>query len=97
VAGRYRLAGRSWSGHGKIARVDVSVDGGATRHRAKLDHPNIREAWVRWHIHWTAEPGPQVLMARATDTRGNVQPMTVPFNAQGYQFWAVVRHPVTVV
>ena len=22
--------------------------------------------------------------------------MTVPFNAGGYQFWAVVRHPVTV-
>ncbi len=96
-AGRYLLTGRSWSGHHKIERVDVSVDDGATWQRAALAHRNIPRAWVRWSIVWDARPGSQVLMARATDKRGNVQPMTVPFNTVGYQFWAVVRHPVTVL
>jgi DMSO/TMAO reductase YedYZ molybdopterin-dependent catalytic subunit len=97
VPGRYLLSGRSWSGHHKIERVDVSVDGGFTWQAAPLEHPNIPRAWVRWSVVWDARPGPQVLMARATDKRGNVQPMSVPFNALGYQFWAVVQHPVTVV
>jgi sulfane dehydrogenase subunit SoxC len=96
-AGRQVLRGRSWSGRHRIARVDVSVDGGLTWRPATLEPPNPRGSWVRWSIEWDARPGPQVLMARATDQRGNVQPDSVPFNSQGYQFWAVVRHPVTVV
>ena len=97
LAGRYLLTGRSWSGHHRIERVDVSFDSGVTWQPAALEDRNPPRAWVRWSIVWDARPGSQVLMARATDKRGNVQPMTVPFNAQGYQFWAVVRHPVTIV
>jgi DMSO/TMAO reductase YedYZ molybdopterin-dependent catalytic subunit len=97
VAGRYLLNGRSWSGHHRIERVDVSVDGGTTWQRATLDSHNPARAWVRWSVVWDARPGPQILMARATDKRGNTQPFTVPFNTLGYQFWAVVQHPVTVV
>ena len=39
--------------------------------------------------------GRHELLARATDRSGLTQPDTVPFNEGGYQFWAVVRHPVT--
>ena len=39
------------------------------------------------------EPGGYELLARATDRGGMAQPDTVPFNAGGYQFWAVVRRP----
>jgi hypothetical protein len=35
-------------------------------------------------------------MARATDSAGRTQPLTVPFNNGGYLFGAVVQHPVTV-
>jgi DMSO/TMAO reductase YedYZ molybdopterin-dependent catalytic subunit len=97
VAGRYLLTGRSWSGHQKIEHVDVSFDRGVTWQPAALEARNSPRAWVRWSIVWDARAGSQVLMARATDKRGNVQPMTVPFNALGYLFWAVVQHPVTVV
>jgi hypothetical protein len=38
-----------------------------------------------------------VLLARASDRDRLVQPDVVPFNDNGYQFWAVVRHPVRVV
>jgi hypothetical protein len=52
---------------------------------------------VRWSIDWRCpEPGEYGLLARATDRAGTTQPDTVPFNTGGYQFWAVVRHPVTV-
>jgi hypothetical protein len=52
---------------------------------------------VRWSFDWTPPgPGSYQLRARATDGTGQKQPETVPFNKNGYLFWAVVRHPVTV-
>src|SRR4051794_10602011 len=91
------LTGRSWSGHRSIRRVDVSVDGGATWHRARLGDTNIPKAWVQWEVDWRPPaPGDYQLLARATDGGGRVQPDAVPFNDNGYLFWAVVRHPVMV-
>lgn len=65
---------------------------------AELEGPNLPQAWVRWSIDWRPPgPGSYQLLARATDWAGTTQPETVPFNTNGYQLWAVVRHPVTVV
>jgi DMSO/TMAO reductase YedYZ molybdopterin-dependent catalytic subunit len=64
---------------------------------AELQGPNFPQAWVRWSIDWCPPgPGSYQLLARATDQAGTTQPETVPFNTNGYLFWAVVRHPVTV-
>jgi hypothetical protein len=64
---------------------------------AELTQPNLPQAWVRWSIDWRPPgPGSYQLLSRATDWAGTTQPETVPFNTNGYQFWAVVRHPVTV-
>jgi len=95
-AGRQLIRGRSWSGQGKITRVVVSADNGATWSAARLREPNIAQAWVRWDIEWDAKPGQYGLIARATDERGTTQPFRVPFNEQGYLYGAVVSHPVTV-
>jgi DMSO/TMAO reductase YedYZ molybdopterin-dependent catalytic subunit len=66
-------------------------------HPAKLKSPNVPQAWVRWSFDWTPPaPGAYQLRARATDGTGQKQPETVPFNKNGYLFWAVVRHPVQV-
>jgi hypothetical protein len=89
---RTTLTGRSWSGHAPIRRVEVSTDGGASWHRAELGHG--RRGWTRWELPWKPEPGRRELLARATDKAGLTRPDTVPFNEGGYQFWAVVRHPV---
>jgi DMSO/TMAO reductase YedYZ molybdopterin-dependent catalytic subunit len=63
---------------------------------ARLEGPNLPHAWVRWSIDWKPPAaGSYELLARATDRAGTTQPDAVPFNANGYQFWAVVRHPVT--
>jgi sulfane dehydrogenase subunit SoxC len=96
AAGPQTLTGRSWSGKGTIAAVDVSVDGGVTWRPARLDLVNLSQAWVRWSFPWSPTPGQYVVKVRATDSVGRVQPATVPFNTQGYLFWAVVDHPVTV-
>jgi len=95
---RRRLFGRSWSGESHIRRVEISTDGGATWRQARLEGPNRPHAWTRWHLDWTPpEPGTYELLARATDGIGRTQPDTVPFNSNGYLFWAVVRHPVIAV
>ena len=97
-AGRLQiLTGRSWSGNAAIGRVDVSADGGTTWKPARLHGANVPKAWARWSFEWTPPAaGAYTLQARATDTTGAVQPVTVPFNDAGYGFSAIVRHPVVV-
>ncbi|MFI0484584.1 sulfite oxidase [Actinomadura sp. 9N215] len=97
--GRHVLHGRSWSGGGRIRQVEVSADGGARWHTARIRDrdPNPR-GWVRWDVPWHPRTtGRYELLARATDETGAAQPATVPFNRLGYLFGAVVRHPVTVI
>ncbi|MFF2572045.1 sulfite oxidase [Streptomyces sp. NPDC058084] len=94
----YRLAGRAWSAHAPVRRVDVSTDGGAHWRPARLLQPSRHEPWVRWQAHWRPYgPGPATLLSRVTDAAGNTQPERAVHNTQGYLFDAVVRHPVTVV
>ena len=95
-AGRHRLRGFAWSPVARIARVDVSVDRGATWSPAALREPNIARAWVRWDFEWDARPGDHVILTRATDDRGNTQPASILWNAQGYGYNVPVRHPVKV-
>ncbi|MER7751716.1 sulfite oxidase [Kitasatospora sp. NPDC097643] len=97
-AGRsHRLHGRSWSGAGPVARVEVSTDGGRTWRPAELrDEPRAHD-WTRWSADWRPErPGRYELRARATDRPGRTQPERAVFNREGYLFGAVVAHPVTV-
>jgi DMSO/TMAO reductase YedYZ molybdopterin-dependent catalytic subunit len=95
-AGKRLLRGRSWSGEGRIAKVDVSLDGGQTWQPARLREPNLDLAWVRWDLDWDARPGTYKLQARATDNKGNTQPDHIPLNEEGYAHWAVVTHSITV-
>jgi hypothetical protein len=90
------LTGRSWSGAGSIKRVEISTDGNSWQ-PATLHGANIPAAWARWSFNWTPPAaGSYTLRARATDSAGNVQPVTVPFNDGGYLFGAIVQHPVVV-
>ncbi|XEC28524.1 sulfite oxidase [Streptomyces fradiae] len=97
-AGRpHHLTGRAWSALAPVRAVEVSADGGAAWHPARLlDRPRSG-GWVRWTASWRpAAAGPATLLSRVTDTAGNVQPERAVHNTQGYLFNAVVRHPVTV-
>ena len=92
------LTGRSWSGAGPIARVDVSTDGGTTWDRAHLRRDCVaRRGRSGVRVAASGARRPRRVMARATDVDGRQQPLVTPYNDGGYFFDAVVRHPVTVV
>jgi DMSO/TMAO reductase YedYZ molybdopterin-dependent catalytic subunit len=94
--GPVRLAGRAWSGHGPIERVEVSTEGGAGFADARLEEPLGPAAWRGWSFDWEAEPGEHVLCSRATDAAGNTQPLQAPWNLKGYANNAVERIEVSV-
>ncbi len=96
AGGRQVLRGRSWSGNGRIRRVEV--DTGDGWRQAKFVGAAADRGWQRWEFPWRpAVSGAHTLRARATDITGVTQPEVTPFNTQGYLFDAVVRHPVRVV
>jgi sulfane dehydrogenase subunit SoxC len=72
--GFYELSGLAWSGHGRVARVEISADSGVSWADAELSEPNLPYALVRFRLPWQWEGNPAVLMSRATDDKGNVQP-----------------------
>ncbi|MGZ6784158.1 MAG: sulfite oxidase [Nocardioidaceae bacterium] len=83
-AGRHTLEGRAWSGWGEVTGVEVTTDGGTTWRPAELEAPVDRFAWRRWTLPWTAEPGPWVISARATDATGRTQPLEPAWNRGGF-------------
>ncbi|MFI6496089.1 sulfite oxidase [Nonomuraea typhae] len=92
------LRGRSWSGRGRIVKVEVSFDGGRRWRTAEHHGRHLVSAWLPWHIGWVPRQlGEQVILARATDETGATQPPKTPQHPFGYHFDAVVRHPLRVV
>ncbi len=73
--GSNEITGIAWSGRGKIAHVDVSVDGGRTWQEAALQEPVLNKALTRFRLPWTWDGTPTLIMSRATDETGYVQPM----------------------
>jgi sulfane dehydrogenase subunit SoxC len=94
--GPVSVTGRAWSGYGLIDRVEVSTDGGASFTDAELDEPLGEAAWRGWRFDWDAARGEHVLSSRATDSAGNSQPLTAPWNLKGYANNAVERIVVLV-
>jgi sulfane dehydrogenase subunit SoxC len=72
--GYRRISGLAWSGHGKIARVEISTDGAKTWKEAQLTQPALPKAQVRFQIDWTWDGKPTKIASRSTDDKGNVQP-----------------------
>ena len=72
--GYFNVTGIAWSGRGKIRKVDVSVDGGKNWRTARLETPVLDKCLTRFNIDWTWDGGDAILMSRATDSTGHVQP-----------------------
>lgn len=72
--GFYEISGLAWSGAGKIRAVDVSVDGGRSWREAVLEDPVMDKCLTRFKTGWNWNGGPAVLMSRAVDSTGYVQP-----------------------
>lgn len=72
--GLYEISGLAWSGAGRVRKVDVSTDGGATWSEASLTGAERPKAFVRFRLPWEWKGGDAVLQSRTTDEKGNVQP-----------------------
>ncbi|SCY17630.1 sulfite oxidase [Microvirga guangxiensis] len=92
------VRGAAWAGDDTVARVDCSIDGGATWMPAQMTPPRNRYDWVRWSAS-IALPGDGFyeIIARATDSQGRAQPFRAAnWNPNGYGCNVVHRVAVTV-
>jgi sulfane dehydrogenase subunit SoxC len=79
--GWLEIRGIAWSGYGKIARVDVSTDEGKTWTPARLQEPVLSKAHTRFCHLWNWTGGEAVILSRAVDETGYVQPTRAAFLA----------------
>jgi sulfite oxidase len=80
-----RVRGYAWTGLGRVRSVELSTDGGKTFEQARLLPQAGPYAWVEWLADWQPDrPGEHVLVARATDSEGRVQPLEQSWSELGY-------------
>jgi sulfane dehydrogenase subunit SoxC len=72
--GYQRISGLAWSGRGRIAKVEISTDEAESWTAARLTHPALPKAQVRFEMDWAWDGKPTKIVSRATDETGNVQP-----------------------
>jgi sulfane dehydrogenase subunit SoxC len=72
--GFWEISGIAWSGRGRISRVDVSADGGRSWRPAELQEPVLPKCHTRFRCPWDWDGSEALLMSRAADETGYVQP-----------------------
>ena len=85
-SGTVTVQGYALAGGRRIARVDVSCDGGATWVQAELTNEAGCWGWTLWNASFQLKPGKHLLIVRAMDTSANTQPRDVAqvWNFKGY-------------
>jgi sulfite oxidase len=85
AAGKVAVGGFAWAGEDDIKAVDVSIDNGATWRPARLTGEQARYAWRRFEFEFNApRPESYLILSRATDAKGNMQPAVSQWNPSGY-------------
>ena len=96
-AGTVLVKGFAWAGDANITGVDISADGGSTWSPARLGTDRASYAWRQFEYEWRVDdPGSYLIMSRATDDRGRVQPIVAQWNPSGYLWNAIDRVRVDV-
>jgi DMSO/TMAO reductase YedYZ molybdopterin-dependent catalytic subunit len=83
-AGPVEVRGIAWTGQGHVTQVDVRTEDDRWMSATLLGDPEPG-AWRQWRLR--LEPsrrGRHVIAARATDSMGQVQPESPPWNKSGY-------------
>lgn len=96
------LTGLAWSGRGKVARVDVSLDGGRNWRPARLDGPVWDKALTSFYFEFDWDGRELLLQSRAMDETGYVQPSKAElrkirgvnsiYHNNGIQTWHVLKN-----
>ncbi len=87
TSGMHVISGLAWSGGGRVSRVEVSTDGGATYREAELAGPVLPKAHTRFFLPWRWDGGEAVLQSRCLDERGQLQPT----EAEYARYWNLTR------
>ena len=81
-----KINGHAWAGENEVAKMEYSIDYGTSWKPANLEKPKNRLAWQ--HFNATVsfpKNGYYEIWARATDSKGEQQPMVLPgWNPKGY-------------
>ncbi len=83
---RLAIRGQAWAGELEVRNMDYSIDFGKSWASCRLEAPANKMAWQRFsaEIDFPAE-GYYEVWARATDSKGQMQPMLLPgWNPKGY-------------
>ncbi len=90
----YRIFGAAWAGTSNVNKVEVSTDDGKTFAPAKLLGEPVKHAWRLWEFPWTvpATAGKYVLKVKATDDKGNAQPLERDKDRENY----MINHVIPV-
>lgn len=76
-----------------INKIEVSTDGGKSWNVARLTSRPREYCWQLWSVGKVQINTNQTVIVRATDSQGNLQPETIPWNHKGYMMNA--WHKVT--
>ena len=96
-AGTKRFLGGGLGGERELAEIEISADGGRSWAKGEWIRPQERFAWRQWQYVWEAPgPGDFRLLARVTDSRGEIQPMQATWNVLGYENNGVIEHSILV-
>ena len=89
-SGMIPVHGVAWAGEADVTGVDISTDGGKTWAPAELGADHAKYSWRLWKYPWTAKSrGDYVIMSRAKDSDGRLQPAQPAWNPSGYVWNAI--------
>jgi sulfite oxidase len=81
------IQGAAWAGEADITKVEISTDGGGSWNTAQLGKDQAKYAWRLWNYSWKpARSGDYVILSRASDSQGRVQPDAGVWNPSGYLY-----------
>jgi sulfite oxidase len=98
-AGNVEVTGVAFNdGMSKITKVEVSADGGKTWKEATIKPAASPWAWYHWSVKTKLGKGKVELMSRATDAKGETQPVDglTRWNPRGYEWNGADRVELTV-
>ena len=98
-AGEVEITGVAFNdGMSKITKVEVSTDGGKSWKEATIKPAESPWAWHHWSLKAKLGSGKHELMSRATDAKGESQPVDglTRWNPRGYEWNGADRVEVTV-
>ena len=72
--GWWEIKGLAWTGRGRVTRVEVSTDAGRSWVDAEMQPPVLPKCTVRFRHLWEWDGRETVILSRATDETGYLQP-----------------------